>query len=234
MAADDDPEDRIRELERPLTDSARASESASWQPPPGYPPPPGPPAGPTPAPWTYGGPFPGPPPRRSSGNRVWWIVGTVIAVGAVVLAVGIAVFVRQQISGVRSIIVSPPTMSRTFSPPSSIPSVPFNPAPWATGTRTPGPSISAAPPPGGQLSVAGIGDNRTIACSDNIVSVSGVANTVVITGHCTSLSVSGVQNTITIEAVDTIDASGFGNKVTYHSGTPKVSNSGDSNVVQQG
>jgi Protein of unknown function (DUF3060) len=168
---------------------------------------------------------------------VWWIVGTVIAVGTVVLAVVIAVFVRQQISGVRSIIVSPPTMSRTFSPPSSIPSIPsipFNPGPWPTATKTPGPSISAAPPPGGQLSISGIGDNRTVACRDNIVSVSGVANTVVITGHCTSLSVSGVQNTITVESVDTIDASGFGNKVTYHSGTPKVSNSGDSNVVGQG
>ena len=34
--------------------------------------------------------------------------------------------------------------------------------------------------------------------------------------------------------VDSIDASGFDNKVTYHSGTPKITNSGDSNVVQQG
>ena len=45
---------------------------------------------------------------------------------------------------------------------------------------------------------------------------------------------SGVQNSITVDAVDSIDASGFNNKVTYHSGTPKISNSGDSNVVQQG
>jgi hypothetical protein len=46
--------------------------------------------------------------------------------------------------------------------------------------------------------------------------------------------VSGVQNSVTIDAVDTIDASRFNNKVTYHSGTPKISNAGDSNVVQQG
>ncbi len=43
------------------------------------------------------------------------------------------------------------------------------------------------------VSVAGINENRTLACDDNPVSVSGVSNTVVITGHCTSLSVSGEQ-----------------------------------------
>lgn len=167
---------------------------------------------------------------RTSGNRLWWIAGTVIAAGTVAMAVGIAVFVRQHISGVKSIIVSPPTLSTAFGPPSGIP---FNPGPAPTGTRSPKPSASAVPP-GGPLSISGIGDNRTIACNDNTVSVSGFSNTVVITGHCTSLSVSGVQNTITIEAVDTIDASGFGNKVTYHSGAPQVSNSGESNVVGQG
>jgi len=57
---------------------------------------------------------------------------------------------------------------------------------------------------------------------------------VVITGHCTQISVSGVQNSITVDSVDAIDASGFNNKVTYHSGTPEVGNSGDSNVVEQG
>nr|WP_249267225.1 hypothetical protein [Mycobacterium malmoense] len=39
------------------------------------------PSPPPPPPWTYGGPFPGPPPQRPSGNRMWWIMGTVIAVG---------------------------------------------------------------------------------------------------------------------------------------------------------
>jgi hypothetical protein len=56
----------------------------------------------------------------------------------------------------------------------------------------------------------------------------------VITGHCTSLTVSGVQNAITVDSVDSIDASGFDNKITYHSGTPKISNAGGSNEVQQG
>ncbi len=62
----------------------------------------------------------------------------------------------------------------------------------------------------------------------------GFPTLVSITGHCASLSVSGVQNSITVESVDSIEASGFNNKVTYHSGAPKISNSGGSNVVQQG
>lgn len=215
MAANDDPEERIRELERPLAESAWASEQASAvsagrdQPPPAPPPPP----------WTYGGPIPGPPPRSPSGNRAWWIVGTVIAVGVVALAGGIAAFAAHQISGVKSFITSPPGVST-------------NPAPSAS-RRTP-PSTSPAPPRGTRLSVAGINENRTIACNDNVVSVSGASNTVTISGHCASLSVSGVQNAVTIESVDAITASGFNNKVTYHSGAPKISNSGDSNVVTQG
>jgi Protein of unknown function (DUF3060) len=231
MTANEDPEDRIRELERPLADAARASEAGSSQPAgQGYPPaPPGPPP-PPPAPWTYGGPFPGPPQQGSSGNRVWWIVGTLIAVGTIALAGGIAAFAAHQLSGVRSIISSPPTISGTFGPP---PSAPTSPGPY-TRTKPATPSASPTPPAGGELSVAGMNESRTIVCNDSVVSVSGISNTVVITGHCASLSVSGVQNAITVDAVDSIDASGLDNKVTYHSGTPKITNSGDSNVVQQG
>ncbi len=243
MNSQDDPEERIRELERPLADTAQASESGQAQPPGGYPysygppgqaaPPPPPP--PPPSPWTYGGPLSGPPPRSSSGNRTWWIVGTVIVVGFLALAGGIAAFAAHQLSGVRSIISSPPTMptiTATYGPPSTTPSTSRSPSPSRTRTSTP--SSSPTAPPGGRLSVSGINENRTIACNDNIVSVSGVSNTVVITGHCTSLTVSGVQNAITVDAVDSIDASGFDNKITYHTGTPKISNAGGSNVVQQG
>jgi hypothetical protein len=234
MNSQDDPEERIRELERPLADAARASELGEPHPPGGYPYPPGPagpPPPPPPAPWTYGDPFLGPPPKSPSGNRTWWILGTVIVIGFIALAGGIAAFAAHQLSGVRSIISSPPTISGTFGPPSSAPS---GPGPSTTRTRTLTPSASPAPPPGGRLSVSGINENKTIACNDSIVSVSGVSNTVLITGHCTSLTVSGVQNSITVDAVDRIDASGFNNKVIYHSGTPKISNAGGSNVVQQG
>lgn len=228
MAANDDPEERIRELERPLAEAARASEQGSSQPgqnyspgPTGAPPPPA-------APWTYGGPTFGPPRQRPSGNRVWWILGTVVAIGVLALAGGIAAFAAHQISGVKSIIATPPTISKTFSPPS----ISTNPS---TSRRySASPSTSPTAPSGAELSVSGINENRTLACNDNIVRVSGVSNTVSITGHCTSLSVSGVQNSIIVESVDSIEASGFDNKVTYHAGAPKISNSGDSNVVEQG
>ncbi|OBG30360.1 DUF3060 domain-containing protein [Mycobacterium sp. 852002-51057_SCH5723018] len=234
MDSQDDPEERIRELERPLADTARASElGAPQQPPGGYAYPPGPagPPPPPPSPWTYGGPLSGPPPKPRSGNRAWWILGTFIVVGLLALAGGIAAFAAHQLSGVRSVINSPPTISGTFGPSSSTPS---RPVPSTTRSKTPKPSTSPTAPPGGNVSVSGVNENRTIACNDNIVSVSGVSNTVVITGHCTSLTVSGVQNSITVDSVDTIDASGFNNKITYHTGAPKITNAGGSNQVQQG
>ena len=43
-----------------------------------------------------------------------------------------------------------------------------------------------------------------------------------------------INNKVTVDAEDTITASGFNNQMTYHSGTPTVNNFGDSNVVQQG
>ncbi len=112
----------------------------------------------------------------------------------------------------------------------------LSPTPSTSRTQTPnaGPSTPPAPPPGGSLSVFGINENRTITCKDSIVSVSGVSNTVVITGHCASLTVSGLKNSVTVDAADTIEASGFNNQVTYHSGSPKISKAGDGNVVQQG
>ncbi|OBF60399.1 hypothetical protein A5753_20600 [Mycobacterium sp. 852002-51971_SCH5477799-a] len=228
MAANDDPEDRIRELERPLAETARASEQGSSQAA-GQNYPSGPAGAPTPPPtWTPGGPLSEPFQQRPSSNRAWWIVGTFVVIGVLALAGGIAAFAAHQVSGVRSIIASPPTISTTFSPPS----MSTNPVP--SRRKSPSPSASPTAPPGTELSVAGVNENRAIACNDNIVNVSGVSNTVTITGHCASLSVSGVQNSVTVEAVEAIDASGFNNKVTYHSGAPKITNSGGSNVVQLG
>lgn len=228
MAANDDPEDRIRELERPLAEAARASEQGGAQPA-GQNHPPGPAGTPPPPPWAFGGAVPGPTPPRPSSNRLWWILGTLFVVGAVASAAGIAAFAAHRISSVKPFITSPPTVSTSVKPPTS-----RRTSPAPSPSRSPSPSTSPAAPRGTQLSVAGVNQNRAIACNDNIVSVSGVSNTVTITGHCASLSVSGVQNAITIDAVDTITASGFDNKVTYHSGTPKISNSGESNVVAPG
>jgi hypothetical protein len=114
------------------------------------------------------------------------------------------------------------------------------PAPSAGVTAAPGivptnlPTAAPTAPAGASLTISGINVTRTIACNNSVISVSGVQNTVIITGHCASLSVSGVQNKVTVEAVDSIEASGFNNQITYQKGSPSIDKSGDGNVVQQG
>ncbi|BBX98582.1 DUF3060 domain-containing protein [Mycobacterium lacus] len=235
MNPEDDPEARIRQLEQPLADTARASELGGPQQPGGYSYQPYPPAPPPPPPYGgYTAPFPGATPRSSSGIRVFWIVAAVFVVGMLALVGGIAAFAAHRISHGNFVVLSP--TPSTSPVPTAPRTTPRSPAPSTSGTQTPsaGPSTSPLPAPGSNVIVSGINENRTIACNDNDVTVSGMSNTIVITGHCVSLTVSGLGNTITIDAVDTIDASGLDNQVTYHSGSPKVSKSGDGNVVQQG
>ncbi len=213
MEPQDDPEARIRELERPLTDQARTSELGAARP--GYAYPPAQP------PITYGAPFP-PPQKTTAGFGGRWIVLAVFIIGAITIGAGIAAYgVRKFSEG--GFIMGPPNSRPSIS--SGRSSIP--------GSR-PGAPSSVTAPPGGELSVAGAGANKTIACNDSSVSVSGFSNTVVITGHCARLTVSGAQNIVTVDAVDTINASGFSNQVTFHSGSPNVEKSGESNIVEQG
>ncbi|OBA82156.1 hypothetical protein A9W99_11895 [Mycobacterium sp. 1164966.3] len=220
MYPDDDPEARIRQLEQPLADAARASELGGTQPPPS----PG---------YGYGGIYP-PPASSSSGSRVFWIVAAMFVVGILILVGGIAAFAVHRFPDAGVVVGSPASStSRLSTSPQPMPSVRVPPALPSLTLTAPG-QTSSAPPAGATLTVSGVGETRTIACTDNVISVSGVSNTVVITGHCTRLSVSGVKNSITVDAADTIEASGMQNQVTYHSGSPKIKKSGQSNVVQQG
>jgi hypothetical protein len=223
MKSEDDPEARIRELEQPLADRARASEAGGTQAPGGYTGPYGPAFPPAPLP--YSGSMSGTSSGLFSRSRTWWIVAAAFVIGMIALPAGILLFTAHQVSrsGLATLLPTPSSA-----------------APSGTATQTPGaapstslPSVSTAPA-GENLSISGINGNRTIACNGSSLSVSGVSNTVVITGHCTSLSVSGVQNAVTVDAVDSIEASGFSNHITYHSGSPSIDKSGEGNVVQQG
>lgn len=233
MKPEDDPEARIRELERPLSDTARASELGSAQTPGGYPYPPGPaaPPLPPPPPFNYGTSFPPSAPRTFNRLRLWIILAAVLVPVAITVVAGIiGNNAGHQFSRGLTTLSPAPSVS-----PSTVPNSLPN-----TQTQTPGAGPSTAPPSkplppvGGNLSAAGINESQTIACNDSIVNVSGISNTVVITGHCKSLDVSGVQNKVTVDAVDTIEASGFNNQITYHTGSPSIDKSGDGNVVQQG
>lgn len=243
MKSEDDPEARIRELEQPLTDAARASEAGAnqspgkWAPPSGPPAPPpsgppfsplppisGPPFSPLPPPLPYNDAFSSPP-RRSQG-RILWIAIAVFVMGMIALPIGIFLFTAHQVS--RSGLPS-------MFPVPSFPSV--NPTPSVTMPHIPGaaPSTSATTAPAGEnITVSGISETRTIACNGGNVNVSGITNNVVITGHCASVIVSGIQNQITVDAADTIQASGSENQITYHAGSPKIGNSGIGNVVNKG
>jgi hypothetical protein len=230
MKSDDDPEARIRELERPLAD--QASRSEQFAPPPGdygYQPPPvgnlnSPPAMP---PQFHGSTVPYFSPARKASSFPWWIIVGLIVVAGGAFAVGVAVFSVGLFSGARTAITSSPSSISTMTPPSRT-------APPGSGSQTPGSAGPTIPPAGGRLSVAGVSVNRTLICNDSVVDVSGFSNTVAITGHCANVTVSGVGNVVSTDDADVITASGVNNRVTFHSGSPRVNNSGTSNVVEQG
>ena len=205
MSSDGDPERRIAELERPLS---------------------------------AGTPIEAPPlsePRRT-GMRVGWIVLGLLILGLIVG--GIAIVSDRLAAGGRPVADTPtgsPIVGGggVVSDPSAVPPV----SPSATAAPKPSPTSTAtvsSPPPGGLLTVAGVGNQRTLACNDSVVSISGVDNTVVLTGRCNRVDVSGVQNTVTIDDAGSIDVSGLNNRVIFHFGTPELSQSGFDNTIQRG
>jgi hypothetical protein len=233
MNPDDDPEARIRELERPLAETARASE-AGVNPPPGKwaapPPAPGP-AYPSPPP-TFGSPSPWMSPRPPSRNRVWWILAALFIIGTIAIPLGLAVFGIHKATHSGFTTLSPsPGFSTSVAAPSSGAQTS---APAPSTSTSASPSAPPTAPAGASLTISGIKENRTIACNNSAVTISGISNKVVITGHCASVNVSGVQNSVTVDAADSIDASGFNNQITYHTGSPAIQNFGGQNVVQQG
>ncbi|MDT5008475.1 MAG: hypothetical protein QOH57_92 [Mycobacterium sp.] len=204
MEPKDDPEARIRELEQPLSDVARASELDST-----------PPAAASIPPDYSAGPFPPPVGPTSSGSGGFGFLVAAVVVVVVAVVAGVMVFVNS--SGTTS--TTPTTTGSSAAPSASSP---------------PSGRLTQVAPPGGKLSVFGSDKNENLACNESFVDVSGSSNTVLITGHCASLTVSGFKNVVTVDAADTIRASGFDNQVTYRSGTPTVNKSGRGNVVQSG
>ena len=239
MNREDDPEARIRELERPLNDQAHTSElgrehsgsNTAYLPPPvpGY-------TQPDYSTPVYGSPPPygtqqygagySAPPRNVSGGIPWLVFG-MIAVVVLAIAGGVILFVSNMSSDRSTVSGGGGSIDIPSIPSIEIPSIPAPPgAPDADPTAIVG-------TPGETVTVSGIDSNRTIACNDGSVTISGIRNTVNITGHCVDVSVSGMNNVVTVDIADVIGVSGFDNRVTYHSGSPQIDAS-DSNVVEQG
>jgi hypothetical protein len=165
MDPQDDPEARIKALEQPLADNARATElgatpytgKGTYLPPPVPPVPPMPPQAPGPG---YGAPW-APPPQKTSAGIPWVVLGIGAAVFMAVAA-GVGVYISSK-STRNFPLINIPNISVPSFP--SIPSIQPNvPGGGPANTVTPG-------PPGGQLSVSGISENKTLTCNNSQVSI---------------------------------------------------------------
>lgn len=171
------------------------------------------------------------PESTRTGLRVGWIILALLVAG--LIAGGGAILMGRAGSPVAGHPTAPDTLdgrSQRPTPPtsSSVPDVAPSSVPPDAPLPGPGPT------PGVPVSVAGVGNQRTIDCVDNPVSISGVNNTVTLTGHCTRVDVSGIENTVTVDSADEIAVSGMNNGVTYRSGTPMLENSGMGNTIAPG
>ena len=227
MNSEDDPEKRIRELERPLTDVARSAELGTSSP--------APTDGRVDSPAATAGLL-RPADATARGARVFlvryalgWVLLGLLVLGLVIG--GGAIVVGNLVS------TSTPTTpgisggGGPFTPPTRASAPTFTAAPAEPPTSA---ATVEQPAPGERVSVSGISENKTLACNGNVVSISGVDNTVVISGRCSRVEVSGMDNNVTVDAADAIEASGMNNKITFHSGSPRIDKSGFSNTVEQG
>ncbi len=220
MNETDDPEQRIRDLERPA--SAALPHEGPQQTPYETPPLDA-------APTSVG--RSGGPDRRGVSNLLFALgLLIIILAGAAFLLFG-----REPTAGTPVAAVDRPAPPRAPSTipvgptPRQQPSLPVIPSP--PGVNDTGPTVVAD---GGSVSVSGVDQHRTLTCAGGTVEVSGVDNTVEITGHCGRVAVSGIENIVTLESADVIEVSGIGSRVTYHSGAPRIDSSGSDVTVQQG
>lgn len=167
-------------------------------------------------------------------SRLLFGLGLLIVI---LCAAAYALFGRETTSGAPVAATDRPTHTRTPAPsrttaPRATPAVPVIPMPPQIDTT--GPAEPTAVAGGGSISLSGIAEHRTVTCTGGAVEISGINNTVEITGHCDRVGVSGIENIVTLESADVIEASGISNRVTYHSGDPRIDSSGSDVTVTQG
>ncbi|BBY73454.1 hypothetical protein MPRF_03530 [Mycolicibacterium parafortuitum] len=231
MEPDGDPEARIRDLERPLADRARANELGTQPYRPDSTPPTYRYVPPSESQGTYPVPPPLPPvseypsPYYAAPQHVVhkkhsvavWLIPVALLVCVVTAAIGIAVYFN---TGSPAVSGFPPP-----APPAPPPQVP-SPIDATEQVITAG--------AGGLVSIGGVGKTQTIVCDQGTVSISGVDNTIEVAGHCALVNVSGVENHITVESSDVLNASGFDNRITFRDGDPEITTSGAGNVIERG
>jgi len=212
----DDPEMRIRELERRLADAKYGPRENV---------PAGDEVGPAEAPGLMLPPSPGtmapPPPgvnlpnydllRRQMNRRRrfsgFWLI-----------------FLVPGIMLVLVLVFHPYRVEKHSTSPTSLPGA--QPTPDLSSALTVG--------PGGNLTEEPRNETFTVLCDQAELTIAGNANSAYVAGHCAHLIVKGSHNKVVADNADAIDTDGSGNQVIYHAGTPQISVRGSGNVVQKG
>jgi Protein of unknown function (DUF3060) len=244
---DDDPEKRIRELERGLADTTHVAGGVPYT------------GG---AAHAGGSPYdPGLMPPRRKGPFPWYVV----VVLAIVVAVGIgyAATLGMSTLGRSRLGTGPRTAPSSSSGPTAVPQGGTLRVGGNSETKTIACNDGNLTLYGtsskyyvtghcASLKIGGYDNNVTVDSADTLES-SGYSNTVTehacnngnltlsaygiafyVAGHCASLTIPSYDNKVSIDSVDSINVSGYNNTVTYHSGAPKITDSGYSNTIHQG
>jgi hypothetical protein len=105
---------------------------------------------------------------------------------------------------------------------------------WSGAEPTAGLSSALTVGPGGNLTEEPSSETFTVVCNQAELTIGGSANSAYVAGHCAHLIVKGSHNKVVADSADAIDTDGSGNQVIYHMGTPQISVAGSENVVKRG
>jgi hypothetical protein len=87
-------------------------------------------------------------------------------------------------------------------------------------------------PQGGSLMVNESNKTKTIECNDGKLTLNGRNLEVTVTGHCAHLFVNGWGHRVTVDSADGIQVNGGDTVVVYHSGEPTIDKNGKVTVEQ--
>jgi hypothetical protein len=105
---------------------------------------------------------------------------------------------------------------------------------WSGAEPTADLSSALTVGPGGNLTEEPSSETFTVVCNQAELTIGGSANSAYVAGHCAHLIVKGSHNKVVADNADAIDTDGSGNQVIYHMGTPQISVAGSENVVKRG
>ncbi|MEE6179428.1 DUF3060 domain-containing protein [Mycobacterium sp. 050134] len=240
---DDDPENRIRELERELADVTRGARTRAERTPTATP--------------SYD--FAVPAPRRVPAMR--WYTLVVLAVMVLSIIAGLVAVIRAMIAsnGPTSI----PSGAPSHSGPTAVP-------PGGDLRLTGNNETKTVACNDGKLTIAGFNNKYVLSGHCAALMLSGYNNNVTLdgtdalestgygnaitdhacsnaavklmsygivfnaTGHCTSVAIASYGDNVTVDSVDTVTVGGYNNTVTYRSGAPAVTDSGYDNAIHHG